>query len=158
MFYTRFNTEICEIILVSNGKALTNLHLNTGEGKRQFEIDPLWILDDALFMEPVSQIHEYMRGERKTFSLKMAPAGTEYQKRVWTELMKIPYGETRSYKEIALALGNANAGRAVGMANSKNPIPLIIPCHRVIGSSGKMTGYAHGVEFKEKLLNLEKEN
>ncbi|OQY31519.1 MAG: cysteine methyltransferase [Spirochaetaceae bacterium 4572_59] len=155
MFYTRFKTELCEIILVADDSSLTNLYLNTGEGKKRFEIDPRWTRDDALFTDIVRQINEYIRGERTSFSVELSPAGTEFQKKVWTELMKIPYGEIRSYKDIALAIGNVNSSRAVGMANSKNPIPLIIPCHRVIGSSGKLTGYAHGVDFKKKLLDLE---
>ena len=82
--------------------------------------------------------------------------GTEFQKKVWNELLKIPYGQTKSYKDIAIAIENERASRAVGMANNKNPIPIIIPCHRVIGSTGKLVGYAGGVNVKEKLLNIEK--
>lgn len=102
---------------------------------------------------------EYLKGERTTFALPLDPVGTPFQKRVWEELTKIPYGEVRSYKEIATLCGNPLACRAVGMANNKNPIPIVIPCHRVIGSNGKMVGYAYGLNMKEMLLQLEqKEN
>lgn len=100
----------------------------------------------------------YFAGELKNFSLKTKPKGTEFQLKVWNELKRIPYGETRSYKEIAVAIGNSKASRAIGMANNKNPIAIIIPCHRVIGTNGSLTGYAGGLDMKEKLLNLEKNN
>jgi methylated-DNA-[protein]-cysteine S-methyltransferase len=86
------------------------------------------------------------------------PGGTEFQKKVWKELAGIPYGELRTYKEIAGAMGTENASRAVGMANSRNPIPLIVPCHRVIGTNGKLTGFAHGLAMKERLINFEQEH
>lgn len=104
------------------------------------------------------QIEEYIAGRRKQFTIPLAPAGTEFQMRVWEELKKIPYGETRSYKDIAQAIGQPGASRAVGMANNKNPLPLLIPCHRVIGADGKLSGYAGGVELKERLLELERRN
>ncbi len=104
------------------------------------------------------QIEEYIAGRRKQFTIALAPAGTEFQMRVWEELKKIPYGETRSYKDIAQAIGQPGASRAVGMANNKNPLPLLIPCHRVIGANGKLSGYAGGVELKERLLELERRN
>lgn len=90
------------------------------------------------------------------FDLPLDARGTEFQKKVWNELLRIPYGETKSYKDIAVAIGNEKACRAIGMANNKNPIPIIIPCHRVIGSNGKLVGYAGGLNVKEKLLNIEK--
>ncbi|MFA6830244.1 MAG: methylated-DNA--[protein]-cysteine S-methyltransferase [Bacilli bacterium] len=104
------------------------------------------------------QIKEYLAGERKSFQIKYQERGTEFQMRVWSELKKIPYGETRTYKEIAVAIGNSKAARAVGMACNRNPLPLIIPCHRVIGAKGKLVGFALGLNMKEKLINLEKEN
>lgn len=103
----------------------------------------------------ISQLNEYFKGERKHFDLPLKPLGTEFQKRVWKALMNIPYGETKSYKEIAIEVGSPKACRAVGSANNKNPIPIIIPCHRVIGSTGKLVGFAGGLNLKEKLLNLE---
>lgn len=101
------------------------------------------------------QLEEYFQGRRKIFELPLNPEGTVFQKRVWEELVKIPYGETKSYKEIAKRLGKPGACRAVGMANNRNPIAIIIPCHRVIGSGGTLVGYAGGLEIKKQLLKLE---
>ena len=103
------------------------------------------------------QLEEYFAGNRKQFDLPLAPKGTDFQKRVWKALTDIPYGETRTYGEIAAAVGSPKAARAVGMANNKNPIGIIIPCHRVVGANGKLVGYAGGMEKKEWLLNLEQE-
>ena len=102
------------------------------------------------------QLEEYFAGNRKQFDLPLAPKGTDFQKRVWKALTDIPYGETRTYGEIAAAVGSPKAARAVGMANNKNPIGIIIPCHRVVGANGKLVGYAGGMEKKEWLLSLEK--
>lgn len=101
------------------------------------------------------ELNEYFNGNRKSFDIPYELIGTEFQKKVWTELTKIPYGETRTYKQIAQAIGNEKACRAVGLANNKNPIPIIIPCHRVIGANGKLVGYGLGIEMKESLLELE---
>ncbi|NYB74752.1 methylated-DNA--[protein]-cysteine S-methyltransferase [Sedimentibacter hydroxybenzoicus DSM 7310] len=101
------------------------------------------------------QICEYIKGRRKTFDFPYELHGTEFQKRVWNELCRIPYGETRTYKQVAEAAGNSKASRAAGAANGKNPIMIVIPCHRVIGTDGKLTGYAGGIELKKTLLNLE---
>jgi methylated-DNA-[protein]-cysteine S-methyltransferase len=110
--------------------------------------------------EPVSteferQIREYFEGSRRIFDLPLAPAGGDFQKRVWAELVRIPFGETITYAELARRVGRPGAARAVGRANATNPIALIVPCHRVIGSNGKLTGYAYGVDLKEKLLAWE---
>lgn len=102
-----------------------------------------------------AQMMEYLEGKRKTFDLPLAPKGTDFQKRVWQALCDIPYGQIRTYKETAVAIGNPKAVRAVGMANNRNPLIVVVPCHRVIGSDGKMTGYAAGVDKKEFLLKLE---
>lgn len=104
------------------------------------------------------EIMEYLNGKRKSFDIKYEINGTEFQKKVWKELTNIPYGETRTYKEIAVAVGNPKASRAVGMANNKNPIAIIVPCHRVIGSDGKLVGYAGGLDMKRALLTLEKKH
>ena len=106
----------------------------------------------------VKELEEYFQGKRKAFTVPCVPQGTDFQKRVWEALTQIPYGETRTYKEIAAAAGNSKASRAVGMANNRNPIPIIIPCHRVIGTNGSLTGYAGGQKVKEYLLKLEREN
>ena len=103
----------------------------------------------------VKELEEYFQGKRKAFTVPCVPKGTDFQKRVWEALIQIPYGETRTYKEIAAAAGNPKASRAVGMANNRNPIPIIIPCHRVIGTNGSLTGYAGGLKVKEYLLKLE---
>ena len=102
-----------------------------------------------------TQVEEYLNGLRKDFQVDFHLEGTEFQRSVWMELTRIPYGETRSYKDIALAVNSPKAYRAVGMANNKNPIGIIIPCHRVIGANGKLVGYNGGLDIKEKLLNLE---
>lgn len=110
----------------------------------------------AVLQETVRQLEEYFAGERKEFSVPIAPRGTEFQKKIWKILTRIPYGETRSYGEIARMAGNEKACRAVGMANHNNPVPILIPCHRVIGKNGKLTGYAGGLEKKTALLELER--
>jgi methylated-DNA-[protein]-cysteine S-methyltransferase len=102
------------------------------------------------------QIGEFFAGERQAFDFPLAPKGSEFQKRVWAELVKIPFGETISYGELARRIGNPAASRAVGRANATNPIALIVPCHRVIGTNGKLTGYAGGIELKDKLLTWER--
>ena len=104
------------------------------------------------------ELKEYFEGGRKVFDIPIKLNGTDFQKKVWEELLKIPYGETKSYLDIAKSIGNPKACRAVGMANNKNKIIIIVPCHRVIGSNKKLVGYAGGLDVKEKLLNLEKTN
>ncbi len=111
--------------------------------------------ETPLIRQAYSQLDEYFRGERKQFDLPLKPAGTPFQQQVWQALRKIPYGETRTYGEIAAAIGNPRACRAVGMANHCNPIAIVIPCHRVIGTNGSLTGYAGGFDIKQKLLELE---
>ncbi len=114
--------------------------------------------DTPLLKEAQKQLEEYLAGERKTFELPLNPKGTKFMKEVWTALQEIPYGETKTYGEIAKKVGNPKAARAVGMANHRNPIPIIIPCHRVIGSNGKLVGYALGMDKKQYLLEWEKQN
>jgi len=158
IFYTKFDSQFCGIILAGDEVGLCHLHLDTGQGKRIFKISDDWILNDDFFKDTKSQIEEYFRGERTEFEVKLNPHGTEFQKKIWNELKKIPYGSLCTYGDIAKTAGNEKACRAVGMANSKNPIPLIVPCHRVIGTNGKLTGFAHGLDIKEKLITFEKEN
>ena len=104
-----------------------------------------------------NQFVAYFNGERTVFTFSYEMRGTEFQKKVWQALCEIPYGQTRSYKQIAIAIGNEKASRAVGMANNKNPLAIVVPCHRVIGANGKLVGYAGGVSLKERLLQLETE-
>ncbi|WP_182186582.1 methylated-DNA--[protein]-cysteine S-methyltransferase [Pectinatus frisingensis] len=115
-------------------------------------------MESLLLREAFTQISEYLSGKRDKFILPLNPSGTAFQKKVWNALLDIPYGQTRSYKEIAEAIGNSKATRAVGMANNKNPIVICIPCHRVIASDGKLCGYAGGVKTKKFLLQLEHDN
>lgn len=111
-----------------------------------------------LLKETEKQLNEYFEGKRKKFDVPLNPKGTKFMKDVWTALQDIPYGEVRTYQQIAEKVGNPKASRAVGMANHRNPIPIIIPCHRVIGSNGKLVGYALGMDRKKFLLEWEKEN
>ncbi|MEG1826951.1 MAG: methylated-DNA--[protein]-cysteine S-methyltransferase [Gordonibacter sp.] len=103
-----------------------------------------------------NQLQEYFAGKRRSFDLPLAPAGTDFQKLVWRALEEIPYGQTRSYSDIAHAIGNPKACRAVGGANNKNPLPIVVPCHRVIGANGTLVGYGGGTKIKTYLLNLER--
>ncbi len=155
-YYTFYQSPFCRIILVATEKGLTNLHLETGEGKRDFSIAQDWIFKEEYFKDVELQLDEYFEGMRSTFDLPLDLTGTEFQLTVWNALQTIPYGQTKTYKEIAIQIGNADASRAVGMSNSKNPIPLVIPCHRVVGTNGKLVGFANGIAIKEKLINFEK--
>jgi len=114
------------------------------------------LLETAVLKEASVQLEEYLAGRRKIFTLPLAPEGTPFMREIWQWLAGIPYGQTRSYGHIAAASGKPKASRAVGMANNRNPIPVFIPCHRVIGSNGKLTGYRGGLDIKQKLLELEK--
>ncbi|MGN0362071.1 MAG: methylated-DNA--[protein]-cysteine S-methyltransferase [Bilifractor sp.] len=105
-----------------------------------------------------SQVMEYLEGKRKAFDFAYRLEGTEFEKKVWDALCRIPYGETRTYKEIAIEIGNPRASRAVGMANNRNPVTLAVPCHRVVGSDGRLVGYAGGLAMKQALLEMERQN
>jgi len=118
-------------------------------------MDPEWREDKVPLREVIQQLRAYFAKELETFKLTLAPEGTDFQQSVWNELCGIPYGETISYGELAKRVGNPKASRAVGAANGQNPIPIIIPCHRVIGSDGKLTGFGGGLPIKQKLLALE---
>ena len=118
-------------------------------------MDPEWREDKAPLREVIQQLRAYFAKELETFELTLAPEGTDFQQSVWNELCGIPYGETISYGELAKRVGNPKASRAVGAANGQNPIPIIIPCHRVIGSDGKLTGFGGGLPIKQELLALE---
>jgi len=135
--------------IADNGDAITGLFFGRErpEGLKKAET--------PLIQKAAAQIKEYFEGKRKQFKLPLVMHGTEFQMAVWQALQKIPYGETRSYKEIAAAIGKPKAVRAVGMANNRNPISIIVPCHRVIGHDGKLTGYGGGLPLKQFLLELE---
>ncbi|WP_052729812.1 methylated-DNA--[protein]-cysteine S-methyltransferase [Syntrophomonas zehnderi] len=116
------------------------------------------VQETPLQKKAIRQLEEYLAGQRQTFDFAFTAAGTEFQKSVWEALRNIPYGETRSYKQIAQMIGRPNAARAVGMANHRNPIMIVTPCHRVIAADGSLAGYAGGLEVKKKLLELEKQH
>ena len=113
------------------------------------------VAEPSVIHETVEQLSEYFEGKRTQFELPLDVEGTDFQKSVWNELQRIPYGETRSYGEIAKAIGRPGAARAVGMANHENPLAVVIPCHRVVGSNGSLTGYAGGLHLKAQLLSIE---
>lgn len=143
-----FESEIGLLCIKENGEAITQIFL--ADEKEITECNKTPLLQDA-----VKQLQEYFRKQRKSFELPLAPKGTEFQKKVWKVLQEIPYGETRSYKQIAELAGSPKGARAVGLSNNKNPIMIVVPCHRVIGSSGKLVGYAGGIDIKIRLLDLE---
>ena len=147
-----YETKIGKIGIVENERAIT--HLYFGETIRQ----DVNIIETPLLEKANQELQEYFDGKRKTFDLPLAPEGTEFMQKVWKSLKEIPYGETCSYKDIAKNIGNIKASRAVGMANNRNPILIFIPCHRVIGANGNLVGYAGGLDIKEKLLEMEKQN
>ena len=118
-------------------------------------LDLGWRRDDAALVDAVTQLDEYFAGRRRTFDLALAPRGTPFQLKVWEALRAIPYGATISYGELAARIGNRNASRAVGLANGRNPIAIVVPCHRVISANGSLTGYGGGLDNKKTLLDLE---
>jgi len=128
---------------------LTELHFGASDAAEPF------LQKTPLAQEAQRQLSAYFAGELQRFDLPLAPKGTAFQQACWQALLEIPYGQTRSYAEQAAAIGNPKATRAVGMANHRNPLPILIPCHRVVGKSGKLTGYAGGIDIKAYLLNLE---
>lgn len=147
MFYQYLNSPIGFIKITANNEAINEVIFVENEK----EDNP-----NALTQEVTNQLMEYFEGKRKVFNLPLSPIGTSFQQAVWEALCSIPYGETRSYGEIAKMIGNPKASRAVGMTNNRNPISIIIPCHRVIGASGKLVGYGGGINKKIYLLDLEK--
>jgi methylated-DNA-[protein]-cysteine S-methyltransferase len=151
--FTTIDSPIGELLLVGDGRALHQLHMQSGP--RPATIDPRWQRADAAFADPRRQLGEYFDRARQKFDLCLAPVGNSFELRVWKELCEIPYGKTRSYGQIAKVLGQPHAARAVGLANARNPIAVIVPCHRVIGSDGSLTGYGGGLERKRLLLDLE---
>lgn len=150
IFY--YDTKIGRLAIEENGTAITKIHFIN----KDIQEEIIQTNETILLKEAIKQVNEYLDGKRSSFDLPLELKGTEFQNKVWNALKEIPCGETKSYGEIARRIGNEKASRAVGMANNKNPIPIIIPCHRVIGSNGKLVGYAGGLDIKEKLLNMEK--
>lgn len=151
--YTWFDSPVGSLLLAGSSAGLKLVSF--GAGNRARSVDPEWQLDNSAFLEVVDQLQSYFAGERKNFELPLVLEGTDFQKRVWTALQKIPYGETISYKKLAETVGSPKAVRAVGAANGANPISIIIPCHRVIGQDGSLTGFGGGLPLKKRLIELE---
>ncbi len=151
--YCYYDSPIGKMLLVGKNGVLEELHFP--RETEQLQIPLHWKEDLQAFEIPLRQLRQYFSGERQEFDLPIRPQGTPFQERVWEELIKIPYGKTASYGEIAQRINKPKACRAVGMANRKNPIPIIIPCHRVIGKDGSLTGFGGGLSVKQQLLDLE---
>ena len=149
MYYSTYQSPLGEIALTANDHGLSALAFQTGKSPISFAG---LSQNDSKFTEVIEQLSESFSGTRKHFDIPLAPTGTAFQKKVWQALTEIPCGETKSYGWIAKSINNEKAVRAVGTANGANPIALIVPCHRVIGSNGKLTGYAGGLALKAKLL------
>lgn len=152
--YTQIDSPIGPLLLAGDEAGLRCIEFM--KSKRAQPPDSDWREDARPLKEAIHQLRAYFAGKLEDFDLPLTPQGTPFQQNVWHRLCDIPYGETISYGELARRIGNPNASRAVGLANGSNPIPIIIPCHRVIGSNGKLTGYGGGLPIKEKLLALER--
>ena len=154
LLHTTIESPVGDLLLIGDGETLLGLHMQ--EGRRPGHVPPDAKTASEPFAAARDQLDEYFAGERTNFDLPLAPVGTPFQEEVWGALREIPYGETASYGELAERIGRPSASRAVGMANGGNPISIVVPCHRVIGASGELTGYAGGVERKRFLLDLER--
>ena len=148
-YYYTYSTILGDVIIAEKDGFITNVNIRQNIQGDYIE------KETGLICEAYKQMDEYLKGERKEFNLPLKAEGTKFQMSVWEALTHIPYGETRSYKDIAAAINNEKAVRAVGNANNKNPIPIFIPCHRVIGADGKLVGFGCGLDIKEKLLDIE---
>ncbi|MEM1435511.1 MAG: methylated-DNA--[protein]-cysteine S-methyltransferase [Pseudomonadota bacterium] len=151
--YSVMRSPVGDLILVTGAGGLEQVCFTQGKGAR--EVDPAWIEDVDALAAVRLQLEEYFAGRRRDFDLTLLPQGTDFQKAVWQALTAIPFGETRSYAQIAEQIGRPKAVRAVGAANGANPLPIVVPCHRVIGASGKLTGFGGGLPAKQHLLALE---
>lgn len=153
MRYTFIPSPLGELLAVRDEHGLAGLYLPTG--KHPMRPDPSWLRDDAAFDGVRGQLAEYFAGTRQTFELPLAARGTPFQQQVWAALSEIPYAQTTSYGKIAASIGFPDRARAVGAANGQNPIPIIVPCHRVIGADGSLIGYGGGLDAKRWLLDHE---
>ncbi|KOO15185.1 cysteine methyltransferase [Vibrio xuii] len=153
-FYTTYTSPLGVMTLQANDDGMLGAWFETQT--TQPENLGEYVEDHQILNSVITQLDEYFSGQRKVFNIPLAANGTEFQKKVWQALTTIPYGQTWSYQDLANAIDNPKAVRAVGLANGKNPVSIVVPCHRVIGKNGKLTGYAGGVERKAQLLELEK--
>ncbi len=156
MYYTFTASPIGQLLLASEDEALSILAFQTGPKARGAATE--WQRDDGRFKDAAQQLEEYFSGTRRDFDLELAPSGTPFQLSVYQALARVPYGETVTYLDLAKEIGNPKAVRAVGGANGANPLAIVLPCHRVIGSSGSLTGFGGGLEVKRFLLELETNN
>lgn len=146
-----YDTKIGKVGIIDDGNSITEIYFANDQDAKEVNTR-----ETPLIKEAAKQLKEYFEGKRQDFNLPLDPKGTNFQKNVWKALQTIPYGQTWSYKQVAEKVNSPKAYRAVGMANNKNPISIVIPCHRVIGENGKLVGYGGGLEIKEYLLNMEK--
>lgn len=153
MYYCYIESPLGQLLIAGDVAGLRLISFQQGPKRRQHATD--WIEADRPFCQVVRQLQDYFAGDLREFSLELAPAGTPFQQDVWRAVQEIPYGETASYGTLAQRLGKPQAARAVGAANGRNPLPIVIPCHRVIGSTGKLTGYGGGLSTKRALLDFE---
>ncbi|MBI3209877.1 MAG: methylated-DNA--[protein]-cysteine S-methyltransferase [Candidatus Solibacter usitatus] len=153
VYYTFAPSPVGDLLLAGTHGELRLISFP--KGHKKIDPHPEWVRDAAPFLEVQRQLNSYFAGTLRDFDLPLAPRGSPFQMQVWKELRRIPYGATISYGELARRIGNPAASRAVGLANGSNPIPVIIPCHRVIGSNGKLTGFGGGLDVKRALLDLE---
>jgi methylated-DNA-[protein]-cysteine S-methyltransferase len=151
MHYAVLNTPMGPLTVASTDKGVASIRFGANVPRGNS-------VDESSSRETVQQLSEYFEGKRTAFDLPLDVEGTAFQKAVWNELLRIPYGETRSYGDIARAIGRPGAARAVGMANHDNPVAVVIPCHRVVGKDGSLTGYAGGLHLKAQLLSIERQN
>ncbi len=153
MQYLNMESPVGPLLLAGSDAGLRLIGFSQGSMARTPDAD--WTHVPTAFGSAQTQLKEYFEGSRRTFDLALDPAGTAFQQAVWQALLAIPYGETRSYLDVAKAVGKPKAVRAVGSANGRNPLPIVVPCHRVIGSDGSLTGFGGGLENKKRLLALE---
>ncbi len=156
MYWCEIESPVGPLLLAGDGKSLKLIYFQAGPHARRAESH--WVADAKPFQAVMAQLEEYFAGRRRTFDLPLDPEGTRFQLTVWQALTRIPYGETVSYGELARRIGNPQASRAVGLANGANPLPIVVPCHRVIGADGSLTGFGGGLDIKRKLLALERAN
>ena len=150
-------SPVSDLTLIGDGQSLMAVYLGA-KHRHAPDAGDDWIRDDDAFDEVRTQLVEYFGGRRREFDLPLAPRGTKFQLQVWAALLEIPYGETTSYGAIAAGLGHPNGSRAVGAANGRNPISIVVPCHRVIGAGGSLVGYGGGLPRKRALLDLERQD
>jgi len=153
--YKEINSPVGKLTLIASAGALIGVLWDRGRCHRSTLVAPNLEPEHPVLAEAERQLSEYFAGTRRQFDLPLDPRGTEFQKKVWLALRKIPFGKTQSYAEIAKSIGAPRASRAVGAANGKNPLPIVVPCHRVIGANGALTGFGGGLENKARLLALE---